>query len=71
MFVVEDRSPPCGYGPERARRCRRGHLSDTPESFAHALDPERRIRVQKDVFGAIIGKVIENNVTEFPPKFYF
>ena len=59
-FMVQDRASPRGDGAKRARRPARGHLPDSGESFAHAVRPERGIRVQKYVFGPIIGQEFEN-----------
>src|SRR6266852_4867988 len=53
VLMIQNGSAPGGNGPKRARGPCWRHIAEPDEPLAHTLCPERRVRIEHDVFGAL------------------
>jgi hypothetical protein len=54
VVVIQDGTAPSRYGAQGTRSLRRRDFAGSGETFTHSLDPEKTVRIQKDVFGAVV-----------------
>jgi hypothetical protein len=54
VVVIQDGTAPSRYGAQGTRSLRRRDFAGSGETFTHSLNPEKTVRIQKDVFGAVV-----------------
>ena len=70
VLMIQNGSAPGGNGPKRARGACGRHMTEPDETLAHALCPERRVRIEHDVLGAFIPEEREHLLTKLSPQLH-
>src|SRR5256885_1298057 len=70
VLMIQNGSAPGGNGPERARGACWRHMAEPDELLAHTLCPQRGVRIDHNVLGALIPEQREHLIAKLSAKLH-